>query len=76
MENEITTGRQLLNEVMGRFRMKGTSLNAWCSKNGLKQPTAHAYLLGQRNSKRAKYWRRRIVEEARQRILESTGDLL
>jgi len=66
MTKEIIGSRQLLNEVVGRFRIKGTNLTQWCKKNGIKEPNARIYLQGDRNGPKAKEWRRRIVEAARQ----------
>ncbi|TGO02076.1 hypothetical protein PN36_31035 [Candidatus Thiomargarita nelsonii] len=63
---ELIGNRQLLNEVIGRFRMRGMTLMDWCRENGLMHQNARVYLLGERNGKVAREWRRRIVDAARQ----------
>lgn len=65
MPQELIGSQQLLNEVAGRFRMKGTSLNQWCKNNGIALSNACTYMLGKRNGPVAKEWRRRIVDAAR-----------
>jgi hypothetical protein len=62
---ELTGSRELLNEVVGRFRIHGTNLTKWCKENGIKEPNARVYLLGERNGPKAKEWRQRIVNAAR-----------
>ena len=63
---EIKPGRELLNKVKGLMIIRGSNLYKWCAENGIAYPNAYAYLLGLRNGKKAKEWRRRIVEAARQ----------
>ena len=73
MNNEmnIVTGKQLLNEVSGKFRIQGTTLAHWSRENGILYQNARAYLLGERNGRKARQWRQRIVDAARQKIGES-----
>lgn len=71
VNNEIGS-RQLLNEVSGRFRMRGTTLAHWSRENGILYQNARAYLLGKRNGKKAREWRQRIIEAARQSITEES----
>jgi hypothetical protein len=61
---ELMGNRQLLNEVMGLFKMKGTTLNQWCNANGIAMSNARIYLLGKSNGPKAREWRQRIVEAA------------
>ena len=70
---EDIPSRKLLNEILGLMKMRGDSLNAWCNRHdGISYPNARKYLLGLRNGPKAREWRQRIVEAARQ----STGDSL
>ena len=66
IEMNIIAGRQLLNEVSGRFRIQGTTLAHWSRANGILYQNARAYLLGERDGRKARQWRLRIVEAARQ----------
>jgi hypothetical protein len=76
MTNELIGNRQLLNEVCGLFKIKGTSLHHWCNKNGIAHQNARAYIRGLRNGPIAKEWRRRIVEEARRPMKDSVNKWL
>lgn len=60
-------GQLLLNQVRGAFIARGMTLTEWCNDNGILYQNARQYLLGLRNGKKAKEWRRRIVEAARQK---------
>ena len=63
---ETKPGRELLNKVKGLMIIRGSNLHKWCAENGIAYPNAYAYLMGHRNGKKAKEWRHRIVEAARQ----------
>lgn len=66
---KIVGNRQLLNEVLGGFRLQGTNFTAWCRENGIKEPNARKYLLGHNpNGKKANEWRQKIIEAAQQPI--------
>ncbi len=58
-------GKILLNQVQGLLMFQGDNLAKWSERHGLRRQNARQYLLGLRNGKKAREWRQRIVEAAR-----------
>ena len=64
-QDNIKGSRQLYNEVLGRFRIKGTSFSKYVEGQGLRKQNARKIMLGDTNGIKARQWRQKIVEEAR-----------
>jgi hypothetical protein len=61
---ELAGSDELLQQVRASFIAKGSSLNAWCDRHGIKLQNARVYLKGDRNGPVARRWRKQIVADA------------
>lgn len=60
----IAASSELDRAVRAAFVANGTTLNAWCTANGVTRQTVDKALKGQRHSKRSKEIIARLLEEA------------
>jgi len=59
--NANKPGQKLWNEIKGAFVTKGQSLPEWCLANGINHSNLAKNCLGQRNGKKALWWRHRVI---------------
>jgi hypothetical protein len=66
MDN-INVDKKILNEILGGFRIQGTTLSDWCKENGLLKQSAYKAIHGKWNGKKGLEWKKRIIEAANKR---------
>jgi len=59
--NPSKPGQKLWNEIKGAFVTKGESLPKWCLANGIDHSNLAKNCLGQRNGKKALWWRQQVI---------------
>jgi hypothetical protein len=60
-----TPGPATYQEVKGRFVLNGDTLNAYCTRNGLRRQNVRDALLGVRNGPKAKALARQVIAASR-----------
>jgi methylmalonyl-CoA mutase cobalamin-binding subunit len=71
MKNKIFQPGAILHEVIvGAFRAKGTSFDAWCTQNGVNRSTARLATYGQSGGDNGKRLLGKIIRDAGAEVVE------
>jgi hypothetical protein len=62
--SQTSPSPELYRLVRASFVSRGTTLNAWCERNGVKRQYATLVLTGGRNGQAAKMLRARLIKQA------------
>lgn len=72
MKNKMFQPGSILHEVIvGAFRAKGTSFDAWCTQNGVNRSTARLATYGQSGGERGKELLHSMIEDAGETVVEA-----
>ncbi|PID35383.1 MAG: hypothetical protein CSA73_00565 [Rhodobacterales bacterium] len=72
MKNKMFQPGAILHEVIvGAFRAKGTSFDAWCTQNGVNRSTARLATYGQSGGERGKELLKAMIEDAGVTVVEA-----
>ena len=70
-ERTFQPGTILHEVIVGAFRAKGTSFDAWCSQNGVHRSTARLATYGQSGGARGKELLNAMIEDAGPTVVEA-----